>query len=114
MPDMSELLPLFPVDSVLFPGQPRALCAVAEQHQNLIGDLIDGPLPRSIAVVAIHQGSERDPGAIHSTHEIGCTAALRSVRAVADGRYVLVTAGAQRFQLISVDRTGSYPRARVA
>jgi uncharacterized protein len=63
--------------------------------------------------VAIHEGSERDPGPVHSVHEIGCTATLRTVHAGDDGRFVLVTAGAQRFQLISVDQTGSYPRARV-
>jgi Lon protease-like protein len=114
MPDMSELLPLFPVDSVLFPGQPRALCAFDKQHQGLICDLMNGPLPRSIAVVAIHEGSERDPGPVRSMHEIGCTATLRTVQAGADGRFVLVTAGAQRFQLISVDQTRCYPRARVA
>jgi Lon protease-like protein len=114
MPDMSELLPLFPVDSVLFPGQPRALCAFGERHQGLVRDLVKGPFPRSIAVVAIHEGCERDPGGVRSLHEIGCTATLRTVRAGADGRFVLVTAGAQRFQLISVDQTRSYPRARVA
>ena len=40
-------------------------------------------------------------------HEIGCTAALREVRRLPDGRFDIITVGDRRFRLLDVDDTAA-------
>jgi uncharacterized protein len=111
---MSELLPLFPVSVVLFPGEPRALYAFEDRHRHLVRDVQDSPGTGRIGVIAIREGSEIGPDGARSLYEVGCAAALRRVRTTKEGRLVLVTAGAARFQLISQDHSRPYPCGEVS
>jgi uncharacterized protein len=110
---MSETLPLFPLGTVLFPGLLLPLHIFEDRYRRLVRDLEDGPEPRRFGVLAIRQGRETGVDGIQALHEIGCTATLRQVKALPDGRYDIVTVGAQRFRLVDLDDSRPYLRGRV-
>jgi Lon protease-like protein len=110
---MSETLPLFPLGTVLFPGLLLPLHIFEERYRQLIRDLLDSPEPRRFGVVAIRQGRETGVDGIQALHEIGCTATLRQVKELDDGRYDIVTVGTHRFRLAGVDDSRPYLQGQV-
>jgi uncharacterized protein len=110
---MSETLPLFPLGTVLYPGLLLPLHVFEERYRQLVRDLLAGPEPRTFGVIAIREGRETGPNGILTLHEIGCTATVRQVTELDDGRYDLVTVGAQRFLLTGTDDTKPYLQGEV-
>ncbi len=110
---MSEKLPLFPLGTVLFPGVLLPLHIFEDRYRQLVGDLLDGPEPREFGVIAIRQGRETGIDGVSSLYEIGCTARLRRVSELPDGRYELVTVGARRFRLDALDESAVYLQGAV-
>jgi Lon protease-like protein len=111
---MSETLPLFPLGTVLYPGLLLPLHIFEDRYRELVRDLLAGPAPRRFGVIAIRKGRETGVDGISALYEIGCTATLRQVREHDDGRFDLVTAGAQRFRLLELDdETQPYLRGEV-
>jgi uncharacterized protein len=110
---MSEMLPLFPLGAVLYPGMLLPLHVFEERYRQLVRDLLEGPEPRRFGVIAIRKGRETGVAGVHSLYEIGCTATLRRVEKYEDGRYDLVTVGTQRFRLLGLDQTMPYFRGDV-
>jgi Lon protease-like protein len=110
---MSETLPLFPLGTVLFPGLLLPLHIFEDRYRQLVRDLADGPEPRRFGVIAIRHGRETGVDGIQALYEIGCTAILRQVKPLEDGRYDVITVGTQRFRLASLDDSGPYLRGEV-
>jgi Lon protease-like protein len=110
---MSEMMPLFPLGAVLYPGMLLPLHIFEERYRQLVRDLLDGPDPRRFGVIAIRKGRETGIDGVHSLYEIGCTAALRRVEEHEDGRYDIVTVGTHRFRLLSLDETRPYLQGEV-
>ena len=110
---MSETLPLFPLGTVLFPGLLLPLHIFEDRYRQLVRDLADGPEPRRFGVIAIRHGRETGVDGIQALYEIGCTAILRQVKPLEDGRYDVITVGTQRFRLASLDDSGPYLRGQV-
>jgi uncharacterized protein len=110
---MTETLPLFPLGTVLFPGLLLPLHIFEDRYRQLVRDLLDGPEPRRFGVIAIRQGRETGVAGIQALHEIGCTATMRQVKPLEDGRYDLVTVGTRRFRLAALDEPSPYPRGQV-
>jgi uncharacterized protein len=113
---VSELLPLFPLASVLFPGEPKALCAFGERQRHMVHDIFGKPEsagPHRIGVIAIREGRETGPDSGRTLYEIGCMATLRQARTHGEGRFVLVASGVQRFQLNRLDHSLPYLRGEV-
>jgi len=100
---MSEKLPLFPLGAVLYPGMVLPLHIFEERYRRLVRDLLGRPDPRRFGVIAIRKGRETGVEGVHSLYEIGCTAALRRVEELPDGRFDIVTVGTQRFRLLALD-----------
>jgi hypothetical protein len=108
-----DLLPLFPLNTVLFPGLPLPLHIFEERYRQLVREFLDGPAPRCFGVVAIRQGLEAgddDP----VLHEVGCVAELRRVEPYRDGRFDVVVYGGPRFRLRAVDDANPYLRGTVS
>ena len=105
---MSETLPLFPLGTVLFPGLLLPLHIFEDRYRQLVRDLVSRPEPRRFGVVAIREGRETGIEGVSALYQIGCTAALRRVSERDDGRYDLVTVGADRFRLIALDDSRPY------
>src|ERR1700677_3364266 len=102
---MSEMLPLFPLGAVLYPGMLLPLHIFEERYRQLVRDLLDRPEPRQFGVIAIRKGRETGIDGVHSLYEIGCTATLRRVERHEDGRFDVITVGTQRFKLLRLAET---------
>ena len=100
---MNETMALFPLGTVLFPGLVLPLHIFEDRYRELVRDLLAGPEPRQFGVIAIREGRETGIAGVSSLHEIGCSATLRRVDQLDDGRYDLVTVGTQRFRLHALD-----------
>jgi Lon protease-like protein len=105
---VADTLPLFPLGhTVLFPGVVLPLHVFEQRYRELVGTLVELPegTRRRFGVVAIRQGWEVGEDAASALHDVGCAADLRRVSRYPDGRYDIVTVGADRFRLREVDRT---------
>lgn len=126
---MTERLPLFPLNTVLFPGLVLPLHVFEERYRRLVADLLKQPEdePRRFGIVAIRDGREVAPvrdqehpagpldglgtttgDAMEALHPVGCVADVTSVREQAEGRYELIVTGTTRIRLRAVDTTGPY------
>ncbi len=111
--NMSELLPLFPLSTVLFPGMRLPLHIFEERYRLLAAHLRAQPEPRRFGVIAIRQGREVGADGITALHEVGCVAAVRQITPHADGRFDLATVGTERFRLLRVDDSLPYFQGEV-
>lgn len=106
---VAETLPIFPLGTVLLPGASLPLHIFEPRYRQLTVDLVTGAVTgRSFGVVAIRQGWFTDVDEFSQVHEIGCSATLRQVKRLSDGRFDIVTRGEQRFRLLALD-SGSAP-----
>ena len=105
-----DRLPLFPLGLVLLPGLLLPLHVFEDRYRDLVRDLLDLPEEaRRFGVVAIREGREVGADGVTALHEIGCVAQLRRVTPYEDGRFDIVTTGAQRFRLTGLaDGDGTY------
>jgi hypothetical protein len=110
---MSEMLPLFPLGTVLYPGLVLPLHIFEDRYRQLVGELMASPEPRSFGVIAIREGRETGVAGVSALHEIGCTATLRQVEEYDDGRFDLITVGADRFRLLRLDESRPYLQGEV-
>jgi Lon protease-like protein len=110
---MSEMLPLFPLGAVLYPGMLLPLHIFEERYRQLVRDLFARPEPRQFGVIAIRKGRETGIDGVHSLYQIGCTATVRRVDQLEDGRFDVVTVGTQRFRLLALDQTLPYLQGEI-
>lgn len=111
---MTARIPLFPLGTVLFPGLLLPLHVFEQRYRDLVRDLLTAPdEDRRFGVVAIREGREVGTDGIRALYPVGCVARLRRVDPYDDGRYDLVSTGAQRFRLLTVDSALPYLRAEV-
>src|ERR1700758_3666962 len=110
---MAEMLPLFPLGAVLYPGMLLPLHIFEERYRQLVRDLLEGPEPRRFGVIAIRKGRETGIDGVHSLYEIGCTATLRRVDELEGGQFDLVTVGTRRFRLLALDQTLPYLQGEI-
>jgi uncharacterized protein len=114
---MTELLPLFPLGTVLYPGMVLPLHIFEDRYRQLTRDLMDRPEPREFGVIAIREGRETGADGVTSLYEIGCVAELREVSEEDDGGLDIVTIGTDRFRLApgeqSLDRSQPYLQGHV-
>ncbi|MDG4765356.1 LON peptidase substrate-binding domain-containing protein [Solwaraspora sp. WMMD406] len=107
---MGQRLPVFPLGTVLFPGLVLPLHIFEDRYRQLVRDLTSLPegVTREFGVVAIRRGWEALPTAgppgvpgpsTVSLHEVGCTAELRQVTELPNGRFDIVTVGRRRFRI---------------
>jgi uncharacterized protein len=107
---MSELLPLFPLSTVLFPGMRLPLHVFEERYRLLVDHLRVQPAPQRFGVIAIRKGREVGADGVTALYDVGCVATVRQITPHADGRFDLITVGTQRFRLLRVDDSLPYFR----
>ena len=97
------LLPLFPLDVVLFPGVPLPLHIFEPRYKEMIGECRANQTPFGV-VRALENGIA----------EIGCTAEIVTItKEYSDGRLDLISEGRQRFEILQVNQERSFLRAEV-
>jgi Lon protease-like protein len=110
---MSELLPLFPLSTVLFPGMRLPLHVFEERYRQLAADLQAQPEPRRFGVIAIRKGREVGADGVAALYDVGCVAEVRQIAPHLDGRLDLATVGTERFRLLRVDDSLPYFQGEV-
>ncbi|MGW3205066.1 LON peptidase substrate-binding domain-containing protein [Streptomyces sp. NPDC001135] len=130
-------LPLFPLNTVLFPGLVLPLNVFEERYRAMMRELLKAPEdePRRFAVVAIRDGHEVAPSApgmpdptaqpdrgpaagfgpdpLKAFHGVGCVADAATVRERADGTFEVLATGTSRVRLLSVDASGPFLTAEL-
>jgi Lon protease-like protein len=100
----TRLLPLFPLQAVVFPRTQLPLHIFEERYKEMVGN-------------AIRDGSEfgtvlaREQGILNT----GCTVMVEKVlQMYPDGRMDILTKGKRRFEIVSLDQDKSFLQAEVA
>jgi Lon protease-like protein len=94
-------LPLFPLNTVLFPGMPLHLHIFEERYKKMIKLCLERSFP--FGVVLIERGSEA-LGPLAEPHVIGCTARIIEMQPLAEDRMNIIALGQERFRTILLDR----------
>ena len=127
---MGAILPVFPLSTVLFPGLVLPLHIFEERYRTLVRELVASPVdgPHEFGVVTLRRGlevqaraegdperpAEAPPVDAPQLYEVGCTAELRQVTELPDGRFDIVTVGRRRFRVRNVESgTAPYLTAEV-
>jgi Lon protease-like protein len=120
---VSERLPVFPLGTVLFPGLVLPLHIFEERYRSLVRELVASPEdgPHEFGVVTLRRGVEAPspeaedgpapeppPVRLDDLYPVGCTAELRQVSELPDGRFDIMTVGRRRFTIIDI-RQGEAP-----
>ncbi|NEC86958.1 LON peptidase substrate-binding domain-containing protein [Streptomyces sp. SID12501] len=130
-------LPLFPLNSVLFPGLVLPLNIFEERYRAMMRELLKTPEdePRRFAVVTIRDGHEVAPSSqglpeqaavpepgptagfgddlLKAFHSVGCVADAATIRERADGSYEVLATGTTRVRLVSVEASGPFLTAEL-
>jgi uncharacterized protein len=108
-------LPLFPLNTVLFPGVVMPLHIFEDRYRSLVRDLIALPPDndREFGVVAIKVGYEVGERGVQTIQRTGCAALVTEVTANPDGTFEIMVVGRRRFHVERLDPTEDYLRADV-
>jgi Lon protease-like protein len=98
-------LPLFPLNTVLFPGIPFQLHIFEDRYRQMISGCIDNAEP--FGVVLIKSGLEA-LGPLAETHSVGCTAHIVQVERLPDGRMNIAVVGQDRFNVHTLNHDRPY------
>jgi uncharacterized protein len=102
-------IPLFPLETVLFPGMPLNLRVFETRYLRLIGDVMERET-REFGVVLINHGSEVGGG--ESRFPVGVMAEVVYMEA-ADGPLLVSCRGGRRFAVEAWESDEPYPTAEV-
>lgn len=98
-----NLLPLFPLDIVLFPGAPLPLHIFEPRYKEMIGECLEQKTP--FGMVRVRE---------NALSNVGCTAVILSVtKKYNDGRMDIAAEGKQRFEIVQLNQERSFLRGEV-
>ena len=97
------LLPLFPLEVVLFPGTALPLHIFEPRYKEMIGECLSTNAPFGVVRAAEE-----------AIAQIGCTAEIAEVtKRYPDGRLDIMTQGRHRFEVLQLDRERAFLRAEI-
>ena len=100
---LSSLLPLFPLELVLFPGTPLPLHIFEPRYKEMINECLNEK-----KLFGVIRAQEKDLA------DIGCTAEILAVtKTYEDGRMDIVTQGRERFELVVVNEERAFLQGEV-
>jgi len=98
------LLPLFPLEIVVFPGAPLPLHIFEPRYKEMIGECLSQERPFGMV-----RAKE------NALSAIGCSARILTIiKKYEDGRMDIAAEGAQRFEIIKVNQERTFLQAEVA
>lgn len=105
-------IPLFPLNTVLFPGMPLTLHIFEERYKLMVGRCLADRQP--FGVVMLQEGSaEARPGQVVVPCRVGCSAVITQVQPVGMGRMNILAIGHERFRTIAYDDSYEYLSADI-
>jgi Lon protease-like protein len=100
---VSSLVPLFPLEVVLFPGVPLPLHVFEPRYKEMIGECL--AQEKQFGIVLAQE---------NGVAAVGCTAEIVAVtKKYDDGRMDIVTEGRKRFEVLEVNQERDFLRADV-
>lgn len=106
----ASTLPMFPLGSVLLPGEVLPLHVFEPRYRALVRHCLAADVPE-FGVVLIERGSEVGGGDVRRT--VGTVARVLHVEGAPDGRYAVVAAGTRRIRVVQWLPDQPYPAALV-
>jgi Lon protease-like protein len=105
-----EQLPIFPLNTVMFPGVSVPLHVFEDRYRALVHHLltISDKSMRLFGIVAIREGYEVGQHGVHSVHRVGCVVQMTSVDPYEDGRFDIEVVGRARMRLDGLDTSGEF------
>lgn len=103
-------LPLFPLNTVLFPGMPLRLHIFEERYQVMMQRVMQ--TNQTFGVNLIRSGTEA-LGPLPEPYLIGCTARVIQVEPIGDGRLNLTVVGDERYKILHLGANHPYLTAFV-
>ena len=102
---MSDTLPMFPLNTVLFPGMSVPLRVFEDRYRALVHHLlrVEDPTERVFGSVGIREGYEVGEHGAQWLFRVGCRVKMTEVEAHADGTFELVAVGLDRIELEHLD-----------
>lgn len=103
-------IPLFPLNTVMFPGVRAPMHIFEERYRALMRDLLATPEPRDrvFGIVAIREGYEVGEHGVQSSHRVGCLVQVTEHERHEDGRFDIEVLGRQRLRVLEVTPTEEY------
>ncbi len=102
-------IPLFPLQTVLFPGATLPLHIFEPRYREMVGRCLEHEEPFGISLIL--EGEEVGGPAV--PHRVGTEAAIIASRRYPDGRYDVVVEGRRRFEILQLDQSRPVLRAEV-
>ena len=108
-------LPMFPLNSVIFPGLSIPLHVFEDRYRALVHHLlrVENPIDRVFGSVGIREGYEVGDHGAQSLYRVGCRVQLTEVESHADGTFDIVAVGLERIELQRLETSGEFPRGHV-
>lgn len=112
---VADQLPMFPLNTVLFPGVSVPLRVFEDRYRALVHHLLRVPDPteRVFGSVAIREGYEVGDHGSQSLYRVGCRVRMTDVQSHPDGSFDLVGVGLDRISLDRLDTSGAFPVGHV-
>jgi Lon protease-like protein len=98
-------LPLFPLNTVLFPGMPLRLHIFEDRYKIMMSQCLQGRQP--FGVVLIREGVEAN-GPLAQPHLVGCSAQIIQVEPLEQGCMNVTAVGEERFKILTLNYDSAY------
>lgn len=98
-------LPLFPLNTVLFPGMPLPLHIFEERYKAMIAYCLQENSPFGVLMI---QEGVAEGGPLARPHLVGCTAEIAQVEDLEQGRKLIMTIGRERFKVVKLQHDKPY------
>jgi Lon protease-like protein len=102
-------IPLFPLDTVLFPGMTLPLHIFEERYRLMVNACMGGNRQFGVLLAKPAQASSSET----AVYPVGTAALITHVDALEDGDLDIQTAGTERFRVLSVLHTEPYAVGRI-
>ena len=102
-------LPIFPLNTVLFPNAQLPLQIFEERYKLMLKEIMDSDSMFGVAL--IREG--REVGGTATTHEVGSTAQVTQVDRIDSDRFFVSSVGVRPFRILDVTRRRPYMIAEV-
>ncbi|WP_107704814.1 LON peptidase substrate-binding domain-containing protein [Nocardioides allogilvus] len=112
---MIQTLPMFPLNTVLFPGVSVPLHVFEDRYRALVHHLlsIEDPAERVFGTVAIREGYEVGDHGAQSLYRVGVRMQLTDVESNEDGTFEIIATGRDRIVLGGLETSGEFANGEV-
>ncbi len=98
-------LPLFPLNTVLFPGMPLPLHIFEARYKQMIRMCHEEQKPFGVVFL---RRNVNVGGPLTTPHSVGCTARIVEVQPLEEERMLIMTIGQERFRILSLNHDQPY------